>query len=319
MRSAACVMLTLQWLKLVMHVSTRPLGFPFCSRTSFDHVCTIIALAIIYFEVGLCIVIICDFYFNWYCIRLFFVARMPGKYVYGRCSCGFVHKAKKQRFLDAAICRCKSRHYDPDILSLSDESRPGVGNTLFVIMSHAKGKNSHAKLCKQLKCAGVPQKNIIVVYGFRPRLNWGGVKAMKGLPRLGFAYRWLPRVAKLLRRRKPAAVCYLENTATLDKELQDCMKYVAESAKAIVWTGYKKTGPWNTVLGSKCIAFKSDGLVQVHTALRCGHRWPGLVYLDMLLCRKLREHIDFSDSSFFGVREHFSVSEGKMKKRPAFH
>ena len=109
---------------------------------------------------------------------------------------------------------------------------------------------------------------------------------------------------------------FLEGNAILEAELSDVMSFVSDAAEPIVWAGWKKRGAWGSVLGSKCIAFASNGLALIHQALSA--RDNRLVFADMWISRALGQHVARPSISYFGGRRHWSVSEGKRKTRPAF-
>lgn len=216
--------------------------------------------------------------------------------------------------------RCVSNHYDPADLILLRQ-RPSVSSALFVIMSMAGKHNQSDKLKQQLLDGGVDATQIDVVDGFvyGEKAQDGEQISADGICHFSFAYKWLPRAARLLSKQNRSCVFYLEYNAVLEGSLAECFSFLRDVESPLAWLGYRYRWKYDQTVGSKCIVFMHDGLSLVHAAvLKDGRK--GFFHLDGVVSRRLPEgSISRPSHSFFGMRQHSSVSGGggAVFKRPA--
>ena len=198
-----------------------------------------------------------------------------------------------------------------------------MSTTLFVIMC-TPGSVPHKqsdKLKRQLLGGGAGADRVHVADGrlYGETEQNGEQIRNDGICHFSFVYRWLPKTAGLLAA-LPQTTCvmYLEQNARLDVDLSSCFLFLRMSQAPVAWLGYRSLQAWDVIQGSKCIAFTGDSLVHAHDAVRCG-RGRGWHHLDGVLSRRLDVQIAYPSSSFFGVREHSTVSEGDgaVLRRPA--
>ena len=168
--------------------------------------------------------------------------------------------------LRARRSRCKKTHLTPEQLQLS--TKPvSVATTLFLVLSFAGHRSRSDKTILHLVQCGALATNVLSVFGFQ--LNKSKYMGRRIKPcevvHMGFAHKWLPRVAKLLASGCYSAVCYIEDDVRLCSLVEEIVQFAAASQHSIIWAGfdnkpYESSRPGCYQLGTKLVLFKQTGL-----------------------------------------------------------